>query len=327
MTTELRREDWQTLTGPWTQLLERARPAAGPFASPYFQSVWWEVFHDGLELDLQAVWEGGALIGVLPLLRRGATAQFVGDPEICDYMDLVAAPGREAAVMAALVDHLDSSGVRRADLRGLAEGSVTVEHLPPVARARGWTVAAEQEAVCPVVSLAGDWDAYLAGLKKRHRHEIRRKLRNLSDGGAAVTLEVVAAPEQLQERLPLFLRFMTESRGDKARFMTEQMATFFQLLVERLAPTQLLRLYFLSVDGRCSAAVLGFIHDGSVLLYNSGYDPAYSDRAVGIASKVFLIRDAIEEGLSRVNFLRGEEEYKFQLGGEPSPVTRLTLSR
>ena len=48
---------------------------------------------------------------------------------------------------------------------------------------------------------------------------------------------------------------------------------------------------------------------------------------MGLASKVFVVRDAIERGLARVDFLRGEEPYKFQLGAKPAPVTRLELRR
>lgn len=120
---------------------------------------------------------------------------------------------------------------------------------------------------------------------------------------------------------------MADSRGDKADFLTEQMAAFFHTLVGRLAPERLLRLYFLLVDGKRVAAVLTLLQDGTVLAYNSGYDPAYRDLSVGIASKIFLIRDSIERGLSALNFLRGDEEYKFQLGGQATGVKCLTISR
>ena len=327
MTAQLQREDWQTLTRPWTALLRHSRPAAGPFVSPQFQSTWWDVFGAGLELDLHAVRDEGEFIGVLPLARRDGDVAFIGDPEICDYMDLVAAPGRVDDVIGAFLEHLEESGARRADLRGLPEGSPTLTVLPPAARTRGWTVQAEQEAICPVVPLAADWDSYLDRLRTKYRHEVRRKLRNLLDGGATIALEVVEEPSELLERLPDFVRLMTDSRGDKAAFMTEQMDTFLRKLVSRLAPERLLRLYFLQIDGKRVAADLGLLQDGAVLLYNSGYDPAYRSLAVGIASKVFLVRDSIERGLSSLNFLRGAEEYKFQLGARPSAVTRLLLSR
>lgn len=156
---------------------------------------------------------------------------------------------------------------------------------------------------------------------------MRRKLRNLRDGGAAVEIEIVDQPAALRERLPDFLRMMVDSRGDKAAFLTEQMATFFHTLVARGGLAGIVQLYFLLVDGKRVATVLCLVQAGRLMLYNSGYDPDFRDLSVGIASKVFCLREAIDRGYHELNFLRGDEEYKYQLGAQPSPVTRLILSR
>jgi CelD/BcsL family acetyltransferase involved in cellulose biosynthesis len=62
-------------------------------------------------------------------------------------------------------------------------------------------------------------------------------------------------------------------------------------------------------------------------MYNSGYDPQFSSYAVGLMSKALLIRDAIESGRSCVDFLRGDESYKYDLGGKDQQVYRLVLTR
>ena len=178
-----------------------------------------------------------------------------------------------------------------------------------------------------MLQLAPDWDGYLAGIKTRHRREVRRKMRNLLDGGATVALEAIDEPHALIAALPEFLALMAGSRADKAGFLTPRMADFFHRLTAAMAPAGLLRLYFFHVDGKRVAAVLCFLADGELQMYNSGYDPDFRELSVGLASKVFVVRDAIERGLARVNFLRGEEPYKFQLGAKPTPVTRLVLQR
>lgn len=327
MTVRLDAAQWDGLAEEWRALYEETQPPAGAFVTPEFLSSWWEVFGGDARLDLTAVRDDDRLIGVLPLQVRNGAAEFVGNFEICDYMDVLAAPGREDAVVDALLDRLEALGCGRADLRGLAEGSATAERLPGRAEARGWRVEREDEAVCPIVPLAADWDHYVDGLRRKYRHEVRRKLRNLRDGKAVVGIEIVSQPDDVRERLPDFLRMMTDSRGDKAAFMTEQMATFFHTLVERLAASGEVELYFLTLDGARVATVLCFRCCGQLMLYNSGYDPDFRSLSVGIASKVFCVREAIENRLDAVNFLRGEEEYKFQLGAKPSPVTRLVLTR
>ena len=71
---------------------------------------------------------------------------------------------------------------------------------------------------------------------------------------------------------------------------------------------------------------LAFEDGVTTYLYNSGYDPAYSHLAVGLISKAHAIRDSIERGLTRFDFLRGEEDYKRRLGGIDREVVSLRLS-
>ena len=243
---------WASVAPEWSALLARAVPPAGAFATPQFQSAWWDAFAAGPEcrIDLHAVRDGGELIGVLPLMRHDAGLGLIGDPDVCDYMDIVASPGREADVAGALLDHLDAAGAASLSLPGLPHGSGTLTLLPPAAAARGWDVRSEPEAVCPVLQLAPDWDGYLAGIKTRHRREVRRKMRNLLDGGATVALEAIDEPEALIAALPEFLALMAGSRADKAGFLTPRMADFFRRLAAAMAPAGLLRLYFFHVDGK-----------------------------------------------------------------------------
>ncbi len=321
-------QTWASLTDDWTALASRAAPPAGVFLYPQFQSVWWDLFAQDATLDLCSVRAAdGTLIGVLPLMRRGNAVSFIGDPEVCDYMDLLAAPGREDEVAQALLEHLERDDCRAVDLRGLAEGSPTLASLPAAARARGWAVRAEQEAVCPTVALPATWEAYLDGLGGKQRHEVRRKLRNLAEGGARVSLTVERDPDPVVAGVSHLLAMMRDSRRDKAGFLTEPRQAFFLALGRNLASRGWARLYLLQLDGKTVAAILGFDTGDTLFLYNSGYDPDYRDLAVGLASKVYCLRSCIEERKRAVNFLRGEEAYKYQLGGVPSPVTRLLLTR
>jgi CelD/BcsL family acetyltransferase involved in cellulose biosynthesis len=61
----------------------------------------------------------------------------------------------------------------------------------------------------------------------------------------------------------------------------------------------------------------------TTFLYNSGYDPEYAHFAVGLLSKAYAIRESIGRGKQTFDFLRGDEEYKRHLGGQPREVRRL----
>lgn len=318
-------EELDRLEGEWLGLLELS-PEPVPFLYPLWQRVWLEEFQEESELLLLSVREGERLIGVAPLLRHDACLSLVGHYSICDYMDFVVRPDADGTFFEALFEALGGHDWEELDLRGLREASPTLSTLPGLAEGLGFEVTRELEAVSPRLDLPATWEEYLGRLPKKDRHEVRRKLRRLAQYGD-VRLQVLTSPEETAKGLEDLLRFMVESREDKARFMTEKMGQFFRHMVAELSKVGLVRLYALELDGQAVASILCFDVGGCIYLYNSGYDPGYSSLAVGLLSKVLCLRDAIEQGRRRLDFLRGNESYKYDLGGKDRQIYRCLIRR
>lgn len=321
----VRREELTALQAEWAELLKQD-PEPIPFSHPTWNRVWLEEFLGDREVLLLAVRDGESLVGVAPLLREEGRLSLVGHYSICDYMDFVVAPGKEQDFFPALLDALQEEAWSEMELRGLVEGTPALEVLLPLAEAAGLAVEREEEAVAPRVELPESWDEYLASLSKKNRHELRRKLRRLGAAGE-LELQTYTAPEDVEAHLPVFLRFMVESRSDKATFMSEQMGRFFHRMAQAMAQEGFLRLYELELDTKPVASILCFHQAGSLYLYNSGYDPEYAPLSVGLASKALCLHDAIESGCRRVDFLRGHEPYKYDLGGKDQTIYRCVIRR
>ena len=108
--------------------------------------------------------------------------------------------------------------------------------------------------------------------------------------------------------------------------MDDAMATFFREIAEGFLASGRLRLAFLSTRGVDVASVFQFRTAGAFLLYNSGYDPAHREANPGLVLIARSIGQAIAEGCSEYDFLRGTERYKYGLGGVDRVVYRLTVS-
>jgi CelD/BcsL family acetyltransferase involved in cellulose biosynthesis len=115
------------------------------------------------------------------------------------------------------------------------------------------------------------------------------------------------------------------SRQDKADFMTEQMERFFRLLVTAMQDIGLLKLGALELDNRAVAEILCFDYNNCMYLYNSGYEPEYTSLSAGLLSKVLAIKDSIEKGMNKFDFLKGAEPYKYHLGGQEVPLFRCQI--
>jgi CelD/BcsL family acetyltransferase involved in cellulose biosynthesis len=327
MTLDIRNEDFEHVCGEWQGLLAQT-PRPLPFTTPAWQRVWLKLFQGGRDVRVVTARDGERLIGVAPMLVEGARAEFVGNYSICDYMDAVVTPGFEAAFYPLALGALADAGVSEIDLRGLLPDSPTLAGMMAAASGAGFAAEREDEALSPAVELPPSWEEYLGTLTKKDRHELRRKMRRLESGGGNVELRIITEAEEACERLDTLFHLMRISNHHKEEFLARPgMEAFFREMTAVMASEGMLRFYFLTFDGEAVASVLNFDLGGRLFMYNSGYDPQYAHYAVGLMSKTLLIRDAIEQGRTTVDFMRGDESYKYDLGGKDQQVSRLLLRR
>jgi CelD/BcsL family acetyltransferase involved in cellulose biosynthesis len=272
----------------------------------------------------------------LRAVPESATAVFFGASYHADYATVLAAPADLPAVCEAVVDALatmDHSRWDVVDLRRLRAGDPATDALANAfewaAPKAGWFVTREPEDVCPVVTLVPgtDYEGYLATLGGKERHEIRRKVRRAEAAGT-VALERSASPI---DDLDAFIDLHQKRWGAEGLFPpTEGGAAsrrFFAGLFEDCAPSGVLDLSFLSVGGRRIAAGVTFDDGEAVYYYNAGVDPDARELSPGVVMVACYVQRAIVLGRTRLDFLRGNEPYKYEWGAVDSPIERLLVQR
>ncbi len=289
------------------------------FTLPAWMSAIWQNFGAGANLFLRSVRQNNQVLGIAPLQIRQGTASLIGTVDVCDYQDFITVPGREREFYQAIIDELLERKINRLHLETIRADSTIVTHLMPLAQERGFKVEYHKSDVSSDMQLPADWNDYLTILESKQRHELKRKMRNLNE--AVVTnYRTVEVKDDLLSATEDFLKLFPESRGDKARFMTSAMQMYFRSLAAALADTGILRYGSLELNGQPIAMVMYFDYLDNYYLYNSAYDPVYRSLSVGIISKALCIKDGIEKGKQRFDFLKGPEVYKSHLGGREFPV-------
>jgi CelD/BcsL family acetyltransferase involved in cellulose biosynthesis len=291
---------------------------------PAWLKAWWSVFGDGLKPLLCGVRKGDELVGIAPLLVKGKTGCLMGDREVCDYLDFVIAPGRADEFFHILIEYLRTQGIHKLDLGPLRADSTVLTNLADVAKGLGYKAFCSQEDVAVEMDLPESWDQFLGILTGKERHEIRRKLRRLYET-AHIEYRIAEDIREVMDGLNTFLALFTSNRSDKAAFMTSRMASFFRSLTEPLAELQILKFFFLDLDEMPAAAVMCFDYNSTIYLYNNGYDHQFGSLSVGLLSKVLSIKEAIERGRKKYDFLKGDEAYKYRLGGKVVPLYRCEI--
>ena len=75
------------------------------------------------------------------------------------------------------------------------------------------------------------------------------------------------------------------------------------------------------------AAGVGFETADTVYYYNAGVDPDARDLSPGVVMVALYVRDTIERGKHRLDFLRGDEPYKYEWGAVDEPIRRILVTR
>ena len=311
-------ESFTSLTAYWTEAKHNLRWGS-IFVLPSWLRVWWQAFGFGDEPYLRAVRRREEIIGIAPLLIKGETASIIGSADVCDYLDFVVTPGMEGDFFNVLLDDLGQKGINQLDLKPLRPDSTVLTHLLAIARNRGYGVLCHEEEVSVELDLPSTWDEYLAILDKKQRHEVKRKLRRLWEAGN-VDYRCVEVSREVGDFMDIFLKLFSLSREEKADFMTTKMESFFRSLAEVMAEIGLLRFGILEVDELPAAMIMGFDYNDLMYLYNSAYDPNYSYLSAGLLSKVLCIKESIQRGGKKWDFLKGGEPYKYHLGGREIPL-------
>ena len=349
----------------WDGLVDET-PWATPFSRYCVHKAWWAGYgataHDQTLIAVDES-DPDTIVGIVPLMHRhelepgdvaarttlrhqpgcelrpvpeSATAVFFGASYHADYATVLAAPQDLHAVCEAAVDTLaaaDPANWDVVDLRRLRAGDPAADALAKAfewaAPTAGWMVTREQEDVCPILTLTPgmDYEGYLGTLDKKERHEIRRKVRRAEAAGE-VKLESSARPI---DDLATFIELHQKRWGDEGLFPpTEGGAasrTFFGRLFEDCAPSGVLDLSFLSVGGRRIAAGVTFDDGQAVYYYNAGVEPEARELSPGVVMVACYIQRAIGLGRNRLDFLRGDEPYKYEWGAVDSPIDRLLVQR
>lgn len=314
----------------WTDLVH-ADPGGTFFHLPRYLKLYWEEFGETPEHLLLAFAQedDGSQVAAVAFEQIGSTLRFLGGTEVTDYMGPVGMPGTQETASKELWTALASrDGWVNADLGGLPQDGAWLGALRDGARAQGFSVLEDEDrnGIAPYLSLAPDWETYLAQLPSKQRHEIKRKANKLeSEAGSyrVLTADAAGMPGMLDR----FVELHHTSEGPKGVFMVPGMEIFFRRLGEAFCDEGTFRLTFIEVGGQLAAGTIAFSFDGTYFLYNSAFDRSWGNLAPGMVLVAEDIRLAIEEGCTGFDLLKGDYAYKYRFGAVPRHVRRLVVSR
>jgi CelD/BcsL family acetyltransferase involved in cellulose biosynthesis len=227
---------------------------------------------------------------------------FVGTG-ISDYLDIL---GTDASAVMADLATIDC---QMWDLQQLRPSSPLLSAALP----GGWSDNVEDQDPCPKLTIEGAGDELQNITSTHFRKKIRYYRRQ-----KAFTVES-ATESNLDELLTALFELHAarwRTRGLPGVLADDVVQQFHRDVAPAMLGEGELRMYATRIEERIVAVFYGFAHGGTVYYYLSGYDPELEKLSIGTLIVAHAIEQAVRDGATTFDFLRGAEEYKYAWGAE-----------
>jgi CelD/BcsL family acetyltransferase involved in cellulose biosynthesis len=330
--------EFDRLREPWNAAVD-ASIDANVFLTWEWLRTWWEHFGSAAQLHVVTLWERDELLAAAPLMRSrvgvgpiaGTWFQSVSH-DAGDYGGIVLLR-REEEVLALLLGHLEDVATSRESLvlfSRLATDSRFVEHLRRALvpfPALACTEEVVLDGACPFIDFTVGFDLHTAA--KTHR--VTQRLRRLEERHGEVAFEY-HTDGRLEAGLDALVeihrrRWAGQTDGLRGLLAAPASERFLLDAVRVLDNVGRSRLLTLSAGGRPIAVELDLEYRSRLYMLKSAFDPDYAEFGPGQLVTHRAIADALERGITEVDFMRGGEEYKRRWANCERTLLAATLSR
>jgi CelD/BcsL family acetyltransferase involved in cellulose biosynthesis len=316
-------EQFRSLAPEWIDLWQRCSEGT-TFQRPEWLLSWIEAFQPQDPVSVEAR-HHGLLVGFAPLLvyTRGTkrVLAFMGGG-VSDYLDILVDPQYTDQMVASLLAAIQQiPGWDLLELTDLLSNSVLLRD--PITQQ-----SISEHDICSVLKLPDSAEELRHIFSKRQRANLRNaRSRMQKAGGEQIE---IASSETLRSFLEDLFRLHTArwSRTGQPGVLHDQAVKAFHIAAAPgLLACGALRLYRLRLGQRTLAVIYALFDRETLLCYLQGFDPESAYFSPGTTLMFAVMEDAIQRGIRKFDFLRGQESYKQHWRAQGQPTYRITLDR
>jgi hypothetical protein len=308
-------------------LHEKDCPARSIFQTQTWMETWWDSYRNGKTVCAGKVMREGRPVALFPLFVKNlsyfGTYQYremrivgTGEKVATDFHDFLAYPGYEDTELATQFFSFLVNTREDWDEVNLAEFEEESKIYKAIVRNAAmipfsWVLEKSEE--CPYQDLPGTGEQYIRDLLSRRVRKTLINRRNHLHKKYKVRFEINSEDGDLQQRMKeieAIHQARWTGKGEEGIFGDPQKAKFIHSVVEQMEEKGNLFLGALLLDSDLAAAEISFLRDGVLYLYQAGMNPKYRAAGVGRICTLLTIEAAISRKTTRVEMLRGQEEYK-----------------
>lgn len=324
----------------WNSLVKAADVQI--FQTYEWQRIWWEIFGGNNLLHILLFRNQEQLVGIMPMFfdchrilgtpvyrcLRMIGSRIIQPEEgsvpvelaFSDYLSVIALPEHEQKVGRSLRYYLHALRDEIYDeiiLEEVPEKSVLFTSLlPNFEEDSKWQCTIKEASVCPQIEFPESWDDLLSNLSSNARYQIRRDIRKITDD-EIFELQTAQTSREVEEAFANLVEFHQHrwhNLGQPGIFADKRILKFFREITMKFHEKGWLSFKSLAAEGECVAVDLLFKFKGILYMIQRGFDDSseYNQHGPGNVLLYSVIKEAIQDGFKKYDFLRGEEKYKLR---------------
>ena len=320
---------------------------------------WWEAYQSRHSLHVLVAYRGEDVCGILPLAETslvvtGRTLVFMGSGKVCsDDLGILVEDSDSEEIASAFVtwlvkspdccrwDHLDLDGVRAND----HAMQLFRQHLEALTSS---PIERKASPNCWAATLDGGLDAYRSRLSYKARKIVRDSESAIGTGvGQFEIAQTIEQALDFVDKIEHMHQARWREKDIEGCFTASSFKIFLTSAIRQMwhepwfgthdtpvvesTSVQRVQVALLRIQGVPAAGCICYLDRDSLATYLTGMDTHFAEHRPGWMLNTCIIKRAMALGCTRLDFLRGDEDYKERHGGEPSvqhrwivPANRLT---
>ena len=324
---------------------------------PSWLMPWWEAYQSHYQLHGLVAYRDGLVCGIFPLVETtlaltGRSLVLMGSGKACsDDLGILVRTDDAKEVATAFAEWLvhspDCSRWDHLNLDGIRDSNLAMSWFASsIEEQSGTQFEHKSSPNCWATSLSGGLEEYKARLTKRAR-KIFREAEAAVDSCKGVFDIATSIPTALAyvDEIERMHQARWQERGIEGCFATREFSCFLRGAVVRMwddpwepyvvtsqgshqvsaEQSQRVQVGLLRINGSVAAGAICFRDRDALAMYLVGMNPDFAEDRPGWMLNTCFIKHAIAMGCKRLDFLRGDEEYKERLGAVPTPQHRWLL--
>lgn len=267
------------------------------------------------------VWDDATLVAAMPLAihrRRGVRVLHWAGQLFSDYCDVLIEPGcrREMLLKMMWRAVTDAGGFDLVNLHQVRPDAVCRQLFDDPAPGPAPLKQAERRERC--LRIDNHWKSgadFFRSLNKKARNNHTRGKRILAEMIGAPEMRIVDENEDLAPYFSEIWRLKEawlKATHPSSPFLGED-SSVLQSILQSAWPTGLVKVFLLECGGTIVSGSINFVYGNRVEAYLTAYDPRFDRASPGTILIVDYAQWAFDRGLTHVDFLRGDEAFKFRM--------------